>query len=951
MANVKRMFSKTLAVILAIVMVISMMSTAFAAPGWGGGWGGGYVLDERYFDGDRYFGWDTYSRNATLRDEKGRDVYSMITVTVGDEELDKGDTERSVSNQDVVDHGVTISNIPAGYYISAYKIVCEKYACYTDQAGNATDEKVSLDAGQGSYHVSVTKADMGHANTGAKAYYILIELSAFKIEDEEIVTYPYNVFYNYGELADELAGEPATTDPNTYIYNSSATILSPNASAVAAAKELGYKFVGWEIESVEGILAITSVIGTKLLPGALMTVTGETTLKALWEKIPVPAVTVDKTADGETYKVGDIVTWTITVTNTGEYTAYDVVVTDAIPAGLKLVEGEAVTTIAELAPGASETITVKTEVVEAGIHTNTASASWKNVDGDSFGGDPEGDTVTVEEPEAPVVVVDKAADGETYKVGDIVTWTITVTNTSEHTAYNVVVTDNIPAGLKLVEGETVTVIAELAPGASETVTVKTEVIADGIHTNTAFATWENVDGEGTEGDPSGDTVTAEKLKLYTLTVNYVDTEGNELADPIVTADLVEGSEYTTEEKTFEGYTFVETRGDAVSGVMDDHKEVTYVYTLNEYTLTVNYVDTEGNELADSIVTEGLTHGEEYTTEEKSFEGYTFVETRGDAVTGIMDGDKEVTYVYTLSEYTLVVNYVDTEGNELADSIVEGKTHGEEYTTEEKSFEGYTFVETRGDAVTGIMDGDKEVTYVYEKNPNLYTLTVNYVDTEGNELADSVVTTDLVEGSEYTTEEKTFEGYTFVETRGDAVTGIMDGDKEVTYVYEKEVPPPPPAPETYTLTVKYVDAEGNALADTLVILGMAEGIPYTTEQLVIEGYEFLEIRGDAPSGTMDSDKEVIYVYSVAAPPVVPPNPPVIPPNPPVVPPIIPPIPPADVPEDPEPPIDILDDEVPLTDIPDEEVPKTGDPSLLLAAAFVVSGAGLGGLVIRRRKDEE
>jgi Na+-transporting NADH:ubiquinone oxidoreductase subunit NqrE len=40
----------------------------------------------------------------------------------------------------------------------------------------------------------------------------------------------------------------------------------------------------------------------------------------------------------------------------------------------------------------------------------------------------------------------------------------------------------------------------------------------------------------------------------------------------------------------------------------------------------------------------------------------------------------------------VVNYVDTEGNALAESVIEGKSHGEEYTTEEKTFEGYTFVQ-------------------------------------------------------------------------------------------------------------------------------------------------------------------------------------------------------------------------------------------------------------------
>ena len=1036
MANVRKVLGKTLAFLLVFAMVFGMMPTALADRGGRGDWGGGYVLDERYYDGDRDFGWDTYEYRATLLDENGRDVYDMIEVSVGGVSLEKGDTSREVSNQDVVDHGVTISNIPAGYYISAYKIVCVKYACYTDHAGNATDEQVSLDAGQGSYHVSVEKKEMGHANVGASAYYILIELSAFKIEDEETVTYPYKVMYNYGELADELAGQPDTVDSNTYVYNSTATILSPNAEAEEAAMALGYKFVGWEIEKVEGILAITGVVGTRMNPSESMTVTGETTLKALWERVPIPAISVDKTADGETYEIGEIVTWTIVVTNTSEFTAYDVVVTDSIPAGLKLVEGEASVTIDQLVPGATETVTVKTEVVEAGIHTNSAAVAWKNAVGDPFESDPATDTVIGEEPipetpvvvvdktadgstfevgeivtwtivvtntseftaynvvvtdsipaglklvegeasvtidqlvpgatetvtvktevveagihtnsaavawknavgdpfesdpatdtvigeepipETPVVVVDKTADGSTFEVGEIVTWTIVVTNTSEFTAYNVVVTDNIPAGLELVEGEAVTVIDELAPGATETVTVKTKVVEAGVHTNTALVSWENVEGIGSEGDPSEDTVTAEEPPVYTLTVHYVDTKGNKLAESIVMAELAENSAYTTEQKSFTGYTFVKITGDAVKGIMDGDKEVTYVYDLNEYTLIVNYVDTEGNKLTEAIVTAGLAHGSEYATEQKSFTGYTCVETTGDAVKGIMDGDKEVTYVYDLNEYTLIVNYVDTEGNKLTESIViEGLAHGSEYATEQKSFAGYTFVNTSGDAAEGIMDSDKEVTYVYELNE--YTLTVHYMDTEGNQLANTIVAVGLPYGSKYATEQKSFTGYTLVETTGDAVSGIMDSDKEVTYVYDLN---------EYTLIVRYVDTDGNELAETDITEGLAHGTEYNTVAEHIVGYDCIRIWGDARKGIMDSDKEVVYIYApVQTPPPAGENPD------------------GDIPDE-----DIPDEDVPLTDIPDEDVPKTGDPLALMIAAAAASGLGVTGLVIRRKKEDE
>ena len=259
------------------------------------GWGGGYVLDESYYVGSRSFGWDTYSQNATMMDENGNDVYELITVKVGEKTLSKGSL--GATNDDVVANGVTIEGIPAGFYISAYKIVCEKYACYTDQAGNATDETVSLDAGKGSYSVGVSKADMGHANTGATKYWILIEISAYEEEKETIVTYPYSVLYNYGELAEELADAAATVDYNTYAMNASATVLSPAAEQAAAA--LGYTFIGWEVESVRGSFAVTNgVVGMLVDPADSLTITGETTLKALWEKAPVPTYDIGYVVQG-----------------------------------------------------------------------------------------------------------------------------------------------------------------------------------------------------------------------------------------------------------------------------------------------------------------------------------------------------------------------------------------------------------------------------------------------------------------------------------------------------------------------------------------------------------------------------------------------------------------------------------------------------------------------------
>lgn len=70
------------------------------------------------------------------------------------------------------------------------------------------------------------------------------------------------------------------------------------------------------------------------------------------------------------------------------------------------------------------------------------------------------------------------------------------------------------------------------------------------------------------------------LAIRTLTVNWVDDRGNVLAEPLIKTELKTGSAYSTEQKTFEGYTLKGTTGDAVSGVMTADRTVTYIYGVD-----------------------------------------------------------------------------------------------------------------------------------------------------------------------------------------------------------------------------------------------------------------------------------------------------------------------------------------------------------------------------------
>lgn len=68
------------------------------------------------------------------------------------------------------------------------------------------------------------------------------------------------------------------------------------------------------------------------------------------------------------------------------------------------------------------------------------------------------------------------------------------------------------------------------------------------------------------------------LYVYSLTVKWVDEDGNALAPELVQSAMKTGCAYSTEKKEFEGYTFKKTTGSAVSGVMTTNRTVTYVYS-------------------------------------------------------------------------------------------------------------------------------------------------------------------------------------------------------------------------------------------------------------------------------------------------------------------------------------------------------------------------------------
>ena len=178
---------------------------------------------------------------------------------------------------------------------------------------------------------------------------------------------------------------------------------------------------------------------------------------------PVVKLDVNKTADITNPRVGDDVTYTITVTNSGDPTS-SVVVNDTLPAGMTYVSYS----------GTDWTCTNDGQDVNcsyAGVLLNGGSTSVDIVasvnDDTSLWGDTltnnactssdenatqvcDQETITVY---TPLVSLDinKTASNETPYTGATIFYTIAVTNNGPDTANNVVVHDAFPAGLDYVD--------------------------------------------------------------------------------------------------------------------------------------------------------------------------------------------------------------------------------------------------------------------------------------------------------------------------------------------------------------------------------------------------------------------------------------------------------------------------------------------------------------------
>lgn len=214
-------------------------------------------------------------------------------------------------------------------------------------------------------------------------------------------------------------------------------------------------------------------------------------------------ITLTKQASQQTPVVGDDVTFTLAASNGTDADAVNVQVTDSLPAGLDYVSNSCGASFAagtlswdvgDLSAGDAQSCELTVTVLHVGQIVNTAALL---IDGSTMADAAAAITAQAAPASGADLALSKTADAETAEVGDLVSYTLAVTNNGPDSASGVSVSDSLPAQLDYVSnscgaafsGNTLTwAVGSLANGATQNCELVAEVADAGVIVNAAVVT-------------------------------------------------------------------------------------------------------------------------------------------------------------------------------------------------------------------------------------------------------------------------------------------------------------------------------------------------------------------------------------------------------------------------------------------------------------------------------
>ena len=593
-------------------------------------------------------------------------------------------------------------------------------------------------------------------------------------------------------------------------------------------------------------------------------------------------ITGKKEVNTSEAKVGDTLTYIITLTNNGNADG-TVTVTDEIPTGTRIKDENT-----------------------TGYNKETNTMTWSNVEVKANGGtatltlevvvkDNTTDTVKnvakidnkeiPEKPETKVANITgaKSVDKPTAKVGDTLTYTIKLTNSGNGDG-KVTVTDEIPTGTRIKDEnttgynkETNTMTwSDVEVKAGKSVELTLEVVVEdniSIIKNIAY-----VDGNKIPEEPETSVRHHYTVEHYTenLDGKYSKVE----KDTVVSEDVEIGTKVSYENNNYEGFTFDDNKTENKDATVPDNNNLVvklYYTRRNDLSYTVNYLEKDTNTVLHEAKTAGnQTFGTIITSSDEviTIDGYNYDSVDKTTLT-IGTSENVINIYYTKrTDLSYTVNYLEKDTNTV---LHEAKTAGNQTfgtiitsSDEVITIDGYNYDSVDKTTLT-IGTGENVINIYYTKRTDLsYTV---YYKEQGTEtkLADAKVVnnktfeekiTASIKAEDNTTEKpKPIDGYECVEVKPGTLL-IGTGENVITFYYVKLC--------QYKIEY-YLNgnlAEQYTVGPEKIRVGTTIGFETKTEELekidsAISGYQYIKYVGvdgkDNGGTTAYRDMNVIKVY--------------------------------------------------------------------------------------------
>ena len=268
---------------------------------------------------------------------------------------------------------------------------------------------------------------------------------------------------------------------------------------------------------------------------------------------PVVDLSLVKTVDNESPKVGEQVTFTLTINNAGPSTATGVEVTDQLPDGYTYISDtgngtydatSGIWTVGSLEKDENQSLEIVVEVLASGNYNNQATISNVNEE-DSNEDNDEADADANTDP-SPVVDLSliKTVDNESPKVGEQVTFTLTINNAGPSTATGVEVVDQLPDGYTYISdtgngtydaASGIWTVGSLEKDENQSLEIVVEVLASGNYNNQATISNVNEEDSNEDNDEADADANTDPSPVVDLSlIKTVDNESPKVGDQVAT---------------------------------------------------------------------------------------------------------------------------------------------------------------------------------------------------------------------------------------------------------------------------------------------------------------------------------------------------------------------------------------------------------------------------------